>query len=179
MATVPIYQEESNRTYQVNINLFASLLDNDAGDAGDPNVDYYLKVTTNITMPDGTAFGEFLVRDLTDTPPGFATATDFTQLVNYYVEYFIEQSELTESSSNSSSSSSSSSVAYSSSSSSSSIAYSSSSSSSSIAYSSSSSSSVGFSSSSSSSSVGFSSSSSSSSSSSVEFSSSSSSSPGV
>ena len=160
MATANIYHEENNTNYTVVFNVESGILDD--ASAG---FDYYLKITTTIKMPDGTGFGEILVRTLSDVPQdgGAATSANFTTLCNRWIQYFLTTAGFGASSSSSSTSSSSSSGGYSSSSSSSSSSEgysSSSSSSSSEGYSSSSSSSEGYSSSSSSS-EGYSSSSSS------------------
>jgi hypothetical protein len=75
---------------------------------------------------DGSAHPIYIIRTLSDVPTGYLPATTFTELVDDYVQYFIDQAELGQSSSSSSelysvsSSSSSSSFLYSQSSSSSS-----------------------------------------------------------
>lgn len=127
MATTKIYHQEENRFYQVTADVFSSVLDDGSGE-----VDYYLKISTSIRKTDGSSFPDFRVKTLNDVPPGgSAPATDFSDLVDQYLNYFMTQAELGQSSSSSSNSSSSSSYEYSSSSSSSSNGYSESSSSSS------------------------------------------------
>ena len=115
MATIQVYHEENNRTYQVNVVLNRTLLSDGSGSAEE-----YLLISTTIRKADGTAFGTYRVKDLTDVPPGYPTASDFTELVNDYIEYFMDQAQLGQSSSSSSLSSSSSSFGITSSSSSSS-----------------------------------------------------------
>jgi len=120
MATITIYSQEDNRSFQVNIDLSGSILDTDQG-----RQEYYLTVSTSMTYPDGSLFPIFLVKTLSDVPPGYpAPASDFNELINYYVDFFVAGSQIAASSSSSYSSSSSES---SSSSSSSSFEYSSSS----------------------------------------------------
>jgi len=136
MATIQVYHQEENRYYQVNVNLASAILQ----DAGSGRMDYYLTISTNLKKRDGTAYPTYKVTTLADVPAGTSPApTTWTELVDDYVSYFVEQSELGQSSSSSTSSSSSSSSLSSESSSSQSSASSSSNSSSSNSSSSSSS----------------------------------------
>jgi len=130
MATIRVYHQEDNRQYQVNIDLFATVVDRIAGDASDAETDYYLKLTTTIKQPDGTSYPAYVIRTLSDKPAAYPLRTTFTDLINDYVTYFLAASEYGQSSSSSSSSSESSSSSLDSSSSSSSSSVDSSSSSS-------------------------------------------------
>ena len=135
MATISIYQVENNRTYQMTVNIASAVLEKISGSPSDAAVDYYLTVSTTLRKSsDNSLFPTYVVRGLYDVPPGYATASSFTELVDDYIEYFITQAELGMSSSESSSSSSSSSMGITSSSSSSSYLFSQSSSSSSQSY---------------------------------------------
>ncbi len=133
MATISIYQAEDNRTYQVTVDVFTSVLDQTyLLPSNTYDIDYYLRISTTLRKSiDNSSFPTYVVRTLNDVPPGYSAASSFTELVDDYVEYFIAQAELGMSSSSSESSSSSSSFGLTSSSSSSSTAVRSSSSSSS------------------------------------------------
>lgn len=111
MATVQIYEEESNQYFQVNVTMAQNVLD-----IGTGAFVLYLKVNTTIKNPlTGGSLPEFSVRTLYDVPPGAysSPAADFTELVNDYINYYITYGELGQSSSSSNSSSSSSSFDYS------------------------------------------------------------------
>ena len=149
MATRQLFSEERNEFFTFTAELEQSYIDGTFGDTPF-DYDFYIKISTNFTDPYGNAMEEFVVRTLTDLPPGDAGPyTSFDALIVAYSAYYLAQGADYQSSSSSSSSSSNSS---SSSSSSSSEQYSSSSSSSSEGNSSSSSSSEDYSESSSSSS---------------------------
>lgn len=126
MATISIYQEEDNKTYQVSVDINSSILDLVNGSPSNGDTDYYLKITTTLKKSDGSSFPTYVIRNMSDVPDGYSTASTFTELVDDYVQYFIDQAQLGQSSSSSSemysesSSSSSSSFLYSLSSSSSS-----------------------------------------------------------
>jgi hypothetical protein len=127
MPTISIYQAEDNKTYQVSVDINTAILDRVNGSPSDYQADYYLKITTTMRKAvDGSAHPIYIIRTLSDVPTGYLPATTFTELVDDYVQYFIDQAELGQSSSSSSelysvsSSSSSSSFLYSQSSSSSS-----------------------------------------------------------
>lgn len=107
MATVNIYDQGNDTTYNVSFNLKSTLLSNiDA--TGE--TDFYLDISTTMKKPDNTAFEHFIVRNLSDIPPGYVgDATSFSNLCSKYMTYFMDQSELIASSSSSSNSSSSSS----------------------------------------------------------------------
>ena len=128
MATIQVYHQEENRYYQITVSLATAVLPTD----NTGQTTNYLTVSTNMKYPDGTAFPVFRVVDLTDVPPGYTPPdADWTELINHYIEYFVDEAELGASSSSSSlSSSSSSSISSESSSSNSSSSNSSSSSSS-------------------------------------------------
>jgi hypothetical protein len=106
MATVQIYNQGDDRQYTVTFALKSTLL-KDQGVTGEN--DYYIDVSTTLTFPNKSSFGHFVVRDLSDVPPGYPVATDFSNLCSSYISYFMDQSELVYSSSSSSNSSSSSS----------------------------------------------------------------------
>lgn len=150
MGIIYIYNEEDNSRLQINVELKYGFLASELASAN--RSEYYLEITPNFRKANGSAFNKFVVRTLTDVAPGATTpATDFQELIDDYVDYFMTAAEMALSSSSSSTSSSSSSEGYSSSSSSSSSSEGTSSSSSSSEGTSSSSSSEGTSSSSSSS----------------------------
>jgi len=107
MATITVFHESVNKYYQINVGIFSSVVDAIHDVPSDGSVDFYLKITTNMKKPDGSSFSEYLVRELSDVPVGYSTATTFTELVNDYIEYFIVQSEFGQSSSSSTSSTSS------------------------------------------------------------------------
>jgi len=56
-----------------------------------------------MTDPQGKSLGTWMVRTLSDYPPGGHTATDFPDLCRQYINYFIDKSRLLDSSSSSSS----------------------------------------------------------------------------
>jgi len=117
MTTIRVFNEEQNKYYQVDVSLFSAVMDRVNNLPSNGDIDYYLKITTTMKYPDGTSFGEYVIRNLSDVPTGYSAATTFTQLVNDYIEYFQVQATLGQSSSSSSSSSTSSSSSSSSSSS--------------------------------------------------------------
>ena len=101
MATVQIYHEEDGRTSSISITLASAIVSD-----MDMVRDSYLLISTGIRKLDGSGFPTFLVRSLSDTAPGAGVATDFTDLVNGYVDYFVNEAEFGQSSSSSSSSTS-------------------------------------------------------------------------
>ena len=103
MATIQIFHEEDGRISTVTVNLQTGIL-SDPSNLG--TRDSWLLISTNLRRPDGTGFPIYLARNLSDTAPGFGVATDFTELVEGYIEYFMDQAELGYSSSSSSSSTS-------------------------------------------------------------------------
>jgi hypothetical protein len=132
MAQIRIYNQETNRYYNIDFTLQQTVLENSA--TGD--IDVCLVVSTTVPTITGGVFPTYVVRTLSDTPDGYGIATDFNELCQWYYDYIVVTSQLSQSSSSSSSelystSSSSSSLDYSTSSSSSSLDYSTSSSSSS------------------------------------------------
>lgn len=109
-ATIQVYRQSDNNFYQISVELYSNVLDVRPDSTKNGDLDYYLVVSTNIRKTDGSYFPSFVVRNLTDVPPGslINPATSFSQLVNLYVDYFLITSEITQSSSSSSSGSSSS-----------------------------------------------------------------------
>lgn len=108
MATINIYHEENNRTYQVYVNLKSGLLYSDANGGGTGQQDYYLDISTNIPGADGSVQTEhYVVRKLDDVAPNAANnpAADFQELIVDYIKFFMGQGDLGQSSSSSSSSS--------------------------------------------------------------------------
>ena len=101
MATISILHEEDGSTSSVNVVLASAILSDQ-----DMVRDSYLLVSTTIKKVDGTAFPIYLIRDLTDVAPGAGAASTFTDLINDYVDYFVNEAQLGYSSSSSSSSSS-------------------------------------------------------------------------
>jgi len=161
MPTIDVFYENAKQKFTINLEVRTSALENST----DGKYEYFLLLWTNFLSD----FGNYVIRDLTDVPPGYVgpAFTTFSDLIKAYIDYIVNDVVLESSSSNSSSSSTSlSEVSVSSSSSSSSVDSSSSSTSSSTSSSSTSISSSSSSSSSTSSSIDSSSSTSSSSSSS-------------
>lgn len=104
MGTISIYHEENNATYSVTFDLRSTLMSD-----GDATYDYYLVVSTNIPKSDGTSFGTYTVKSLSDVPAGSTPpASTWTELCQWWIEYFMDQAELGYSSSSSTESSSSS-----------------------------------------------------------------------
>jgi len=103
--TIRIYNQANNRYYTATVDAFANILDNNGTDM---NVDYYLKITTTMRISvTNAAFPQYVIRYLTDVPPGYSSpAATFTDLINDYIDYFITQANLGYSSSSTSSSSS-------------------------------------------------------------------------
>jgi hypothetical protein len=102
--TIRIYNQADNRYYTVTVDSFGTSLDTNGTDM---STDYYLKITTSMRVKStGAAFPQYVIRYLTDVPPGYAAAETFTDLINSYIDYFIVQANLGMSSSSSSSSSS-------------------------------------------------------------------------
>jgi hypothetical protein len=115
MATISVYHPENNRTYQVTVDIYSGVMDQNS----EIGSDYYFRISTTMRkQSDNSAFPVYVIRSLSDVAPGFPVATSFTQLINDYVQYFINEQELGQSSSSSSESSSSSSFGVTSSSSS-------------------------------------------------------------
>ena len=83
MPTIQVYNEEQDRNFSVTFTLQSTIL-NVSEIADDMAFDYYLLITTNMTQADGTAFDTFMVRDLTDVPPGVTPpASNFTELSDH------------------------------------------------------------------------------------------------
>jgi hypothetical protein len=103
MSYVSIFNDEDNRYYRVNFDVKNSILANSNTSTNET----CLLITTTMRTGLGAAFPTFLVRTLSDVPPGETPpATDFTDLCKMYINYFLEQSTIGFSSSSSSSSSS-------------------------------------------------------------------------
>jgi len=100
MAQIKIYNQETNTTLNIDLNIASGVLD----DTTTGEVDYYLLVSTTIPTLAGGTFPTFRVRTMADTPPGYPAAFDFNQLALMYYEYFTTTAQLAESSSSSSSS---------------------------------------------------------------------------
>jgi hypothetical protein len=93
---VPIYDKVNNVNYNIDFDIRQALLH----DTEDGSQEYYLEITTNITLPDGGSFPRFVVRELTDVPEEYDPAADFTELCEDYIEYITLVSQIvTESSS--------------------------------------------------------------------------------
>jgi len=100
MATIKIFSDESNQYYTVNFELKSTNLSDGVG-----TLDFYLLVSTTMKTKTGATQTTFLVKDLTDVPPGGSSpAADFTELMQQYVTYYVAQAGMEESSSSSSSS---------------------------------------------------------------------------
>ena len=100
MATINIYSPEGAVYYQVNFNLQKSYLKDGAGDD-----DIFLLIQTSIPKADGTQFPTIMVRTTADVPPGGVTATNFSNVCQQWISYFIDGGDIIASSSSSSSSS--------------------------------------------------------------------------
>ena len=98
MATVRILHEENGSTSTVTVTLESAI-------ASDQDMvrDSYLLISTTIRKTDGTAYPKYLVRSLTDVAPGAGASSTFTDLVNDYIDYFVNDAQLGYSSSSSSS----------------------------------------------------------------------------
>lgn len=99
MGTITVFSKADNKNYSVKTELFNTVIS--TGTTGGNEV--YLKITTDMKKPDKTAFPEFMVRTLADVCPSCGAASNFTDLINGYVAYFIGNSEIETSSSSSSS----------------------------------------------------------------------------
>ena len=107
MAYVSIFNDESNTYFRVNFDIKNSIISNDAETTG--SYEACLIITTTLKYPDGKSFPTFLIRTLDDVPPGVVIpATNFTDLCKMYINYFLSESTVGQSSSSSSSNSSSS-----------------------------------------------------------------------
>lgn len=106
MGTINVYFDEDNRTYQVTATLKQGLLAPELNTGGvditDANMEFYLEISTNIRKLDGTLFPKYIVRSLSDVAPGSSPVTNYTDLVNNYVNYFLVTAEMGMSSSSSS-----------------------------------------------------------------------------
>ena len=109
MATINVYHDEDNKTYQINVSLKQSFLSPELGTGGagltDANLEFYLTINTTIKKVDNTGFGTYVVRSLSDVAPGAGPASSWTELINDYVDYFLTAAEMGMSSSSTSSSS--------------------------------------------------------------------------
>ena len=114
MPNISIYNQSENRYYTVTVDINSSILDVVNGSASNATVDYYLKISTTMKKSsDKSSFPIYVIRSLSDIPAGYPAVTNFTDLVDAYVSYFVNQAELGMSTSSSYSSSSSSSEGYS------------------------------------------------------------------
>jgi hypothetical protein len=112
MAIINIYDKDTNTRYTVTVNLVSNFTNTDAAatQEGQGYEEYYITIDTTIPDPDGNRYDTFYIKTLSDVPTGFPTASDFDELVRYYIEYFqglviYASSSSSESSSSSSSSS--------------------------------------------------------------------------
>jgi len=103
MATIYVFNEAENKTYTVTVDVFGTVVDKLLALPTDGDIDYYLRISTTMRKTvDNSAFPVSIVRTLDDVPPGYPTATDFTDLVENYIEYYMDESELGASTSSSS-----------------------------------------------------------------------------
>ncbi len=113
MSQVQIYDDELNTYHTVTMDLRYSVLNDGSGES-----EWYIVLSTSIPKLDGTSYAPSIIKTLDDVPPGsISPATTFTELMQWWILYYMTNSEFGMSSSSSSSYSSSSS-SYSSSSSS-------------------------------------------------------------
>lgn len=98
MGQVTVYHEEDNAYYTVMFDLRSSLLSDGSGAS-----EYYLLISTSIRKPDRSAMSTYVVKALTDVPPGYSPpAASWTELCQWYIEYYMDQAELGYSTSSSS-----------------------------------------------------------------------------
>jgi len=103
MAIIPIFNEEENKSYTMTVTLNRKSLKQNGVAVGE--AEYYLLVVTDMLKGDGSAYENFIVKDLTDVAPGAVTpAASFSALMDGYVDYFVQNSATVYSSSSSSSS---------------------------------------------------------------------------
>lgn len=103
MAYISIFNDEDNRYYRVNFDVKNSIL----ADSNTSTNETCLLITTTMRTGLGAAFPTFLIRTLDDVPPGDTPpAVDFTDLCKMYINYFLTESTIGQSSSSSTSSSS-------------------------------------------------------------------------
>jgi hypothetical protein len=101
MASIKIFSDEANQYYTVNFDMKTTYLSD-----GDVTMDFFLLVSTTMKTKAGATLPTYMVKDLTDIPPGGSSpAADFTDLMQQYVAYYVSQAGLEESSSSSSDSS--------------------------------------------------------------------------
>ena len=105
MATIQIFHEETGSTSTVTVTLNSAIMSD-----ADMTRDTYLILTTTIPQAGGGSYPAYIIRTLADTAPTYPTASNFTELIDGYVEYFVDQSQLGQSSSSSETSSESSST---------------------------------------------------------------------
>jgi len=97
MASIQILNDKTGQYYTVTVNISASLLSNGNGES-----EYYLTIATTMRKADGTVFPVYVVKTLNDVPPGsVGPAANFTELMQWYVDYFVDASAITQSSSSS------------------------------------------------------------------------------
>lgn len=103
MAQITIFNEEENQSYTMTVLLERKSLKQDGVAVGESQ--YYLLISTDMLKGDGSAFENFIVKDLTDVAPGASSpASNFSTLLDGYVDYFVDNSGTVVSSSSSSSS---------------------------------------------------------------------------
>ena len=98
MSTIKVFDQSSGTTRTISFNLRTGII---ADDLTGSTV-YYIDISTDIPRIDGTSFPAYTVESLSDIPPGYVgDATNFSNLCGKYITYFLDQSELIESSSSS------------------------------------------------------------------------------
>jgi hypothetical protein len=119
MASIRIFSDEENQTFTISAEIRSAIVKGSG--TFNPKMKYYLEISTSFRKFDNTAFPTYVVEGLTDVPPGsVASPSNYTELLDAWIEYIVSLSTYGESSSSSSDSSSSSSQSSNSSSSSSS-----------------------------------------------------------
>ena len=107
MAKVTVYDQGKNQNFWVNFDLKYGIIN----DGSLPQqLGYYIEVSTNMRYPDGTAMEMYAINQEADVPPAYPGWSDLTEMVEFFVEYYMDQSENIASSSSSSSESSASSA---------------------------------------------------------------------
>lgn len=89
MATARLHCKEEERDYTITANLGSTALTTNDG-----SHEYYLKIATDLRTPMGVAFPTYIIKTLADVPPTYATATSFTELMGFYIEYLVSESQL-------------------------------------------------------------------------------------
>lgn len=97
MANIQIYSQEANQNYTVTLNVYSTVTEGTTDGKGE----YYMTISTNY-QHQGASFPVFVIKDLTDIAPTAPAATNFSDLVKGYLDYYINYNIMESSSSSSS-----------------------------------------------------------------------------